>query len=103
MSEYLLIALGVAALALYGYFRWQEMSKLEREELLEDLVQAAQQKFDPKQNQDKYQYVLTQLKQRYPWLPVSLAEALIEAEVYRQKTARIEPILEEPPASPRWN
>lgn len=103
MSEYFLIGLGLLALALYGYFRWQEMSKIEREEFLEDLVQAAQQKFDPKANTDKYNYVLTQLKQRYPWLPVSLAEALIEAEVYRQKTARLEPILEEPPASPLWN
>lgn len=103
MGEYLLIALGVAALALYGYFRWQEMSKAERQELLEDLVQAAQQKFDPTQNQDKYQYVLTQLKQRYPWLPVSLAEALIEAEVYRQKTARLEPTLEDPAEDARWN
>lgn len=89
MSD-ILYWLGAAVVVAFGVFhywlQWSEKSDAEKQAYIHDLVMAAEQLFDSEEGQDKFNYVMAEVKKRWPAFPDMVVRNLIEAAVYRIKS-----------------
>lgn len=79
-------AVVIAFGALHYWLQWSEKSDAEKQAYIHDLVMAAEQLFDSEQGQAKFDYVMEQVKARWPAFPDVVVRNLIEAAVYRVKS-----------------
>lgn len=90
MNDILAIAGGGFLLifaAIHYWLQWQDRSGAEKQNYIYDLVSAAEQLFSSDQGQAKFNYVVGEIKKRWPNFPDAILRNLIEAAVYRVKGA----------------
>ena len=85
----ILVALGSVIVIAFGAFHywleWSRKTAAEKQEYIHDLVMAAEQLFDSEEGKEKLDYVIEQVKDRWPGFPEQIVRNLIEAAVYRVK------------------
>lgn len=88
MSD-ILVILGSVFLLVFGavhyWLKWSEKSDDDKQGYIHDLVMAAEQLFDSTEGQEKFNYVMSQVKLRWPSFPDQIVRNLIEAAVFRIK------------------
>jgi len=88
MSDILVILGSVFVLAfgaVHYWLKWSEKSDADKQGYIHDLVMAAEQLFDSDAGQAKFDYVIEQVKMRWPSFPDQIVRNLIEAAVFRIK------------------
>lgn len=88
MNDILAIAGGAFLLvfaAVHYWLKWSEKSDADKQGYIHDLVMAAEQLYGSADGQAKFNYVMSEVKKRWPSFPDQIVRNLIEAAVFRIK------------------